>query len=59
MVSRVTTSGNYSAVLTNLLAAQQRQAEANARQAILETPLVRAAFDHFPEAELHSYGAQT
>ena len=38
---------------------QQRQAEANARQAILETPLVRAAFDHFPEAELLSYGAQT
>ena len=33
MVSRVTTSGNYSAVLTNLLAAQQRQVEAGTRVA--------------------------
>lgn len=31
MVTRVTTSGNYSAVLTNLLAAQQRQADAGDR----------------------------
>lgn len=31
MVNRVTTSGNYSAVLTNLLAGQQRQAEAGNR----------------------------
>lgn len=31
MVSRVTTSGNYSAVLTNLLAAQERQADAGNR----------------------------
>jgi flagellar hook-associated protein 3 FlgL len=33
MVSRVTTSGNYSAVLTNLLAAQERQADAGNRVA--------------------------
>ena len=33
MVSRVTTSGNYSAVLTNLLAAQQRQVDAGTRVA--------------------------
>ena len=33
MVSRVTTSGNYSAVLANLLAGQQRQAEAGNRVA--------------------------
>jgi flagellar hook-associated protein 3 FlgL len=33
MVTRVTTPGNYSAVLTNLLAAQQRQQEAGAKVA--------------------------
>lgn len=33
MVNRVTTSGNYSAVLANLLAGQQRQAEAGNRVA--------------------------
>ncbi len=36
---------------------QQRMAEEAAREAILATPLVRAAFEAFPEAELIRYGA--
>ena len=38
---------------------QQKAAENAAKQAILETPLVKAAFEHFPKAELLSYGAPT
>jgi DNA polymerase-3 subunit gamma/tau len=34
---------------------QEQAAEAAARQAILDTPLVKAAFEAFPEAELISY----
>ncbi len=34
---------------------QEQAAEATARQAILDTPLVKAAFEAFPEAELISY----
>ena len=36
---------------------QEQAAEAAARQAILDTPLVKAAFEAFPEAELVSYSA--
>jgi DNA polymerase-3 subunit gamma/tau len=37
---------------------QQEQARASeARQAILDTPLVKAAFEAFPDAELIDYGA--
>jgi DNA polymerase III subunit gamma/tau len=36
---------------------QERAAEAAARQAILDTPLVKAAFEAFPDAELIDYSA--
>jgi DNA polymerase-3 subunit gamma/tau len=37
---------------------QQEQAQAaEARQHILDTPLVKAAFEAFPDAELIDYGA--
>jgi DNA polymerase III subunit gamma/tau len=39
------------------LAEQEEMKEAAARDAILSTPLVRAAFEAFPEAELISYSA--
>ena len=36
---------------------QERAVEAAARQAILDTPIVKAAFEAFPEAELIDYNA--
>jgi len=40
------------------MAEADRAAEAAARQAILDTPIVRAALDAFPDAELESWTNQ-